>query len=151
MTNQRLRQILRSELRNNGLYAAWAVAVIATLGSLYFSEILKYEPCKWCWFQRVFMYPLSILLGIAAARKEARQVVYMLPLAVIGALISTYHILLQKTSWFKSNKSGCGLVPCDVDYINWFGFVTIPMLALTAFILIIVLLLAVRWATRGEK
>lgn len=141
----------KNMIRNNGLHAAWAVAVIATIGSLYFSEIMHFEPCKWCWYQRIFMYPLVILLGIAAVRKDYRQTIYALPLAAIGAMISTYHILLQKTTWFKGEKSGCGLIPCDVDYINWYGFITIPMLAWTAFILIIVVLIGVHIATKEHR
>jgi disulfide bond formation protein DsbB len=138
-------------VKENGLHMSWVVAVVATLGSLYFSEILNYLPCKLCWYQRILMYPLVIILGIAAVRKDAKQVMYVLPLSVWGMGISLYHYLMQKTSWFKEAATACGPVPCDVDYINWLGFVTIPLLALIAFTLITIIQLALWVAIRRER
>ncbi|WP_284640986.1 disulfide oxidoreductase [Paenibacillus silviterrae] len=138
----------KSIVRENGLHLSWLVATVATVGSLYFSEVLGYLPCKLCWYQRILMYPLVIILGIAAVRKDHKVFLYVLPLSVWGAGISLYHYLMQKTPWFKTGAAACGLVPCDVDYIDWFGFVTIPFLALVAFILITVLQLLVWRATR---
>jgi disulfide bond formation protein DsbB len=86
-----------------------------------------------------------IILGIAAVRKDTRQVIYILPLSVWGMGISLYHYLMQKTSLFKEAATACGPIPCDVDYINWMGFITIPFLALIAFTLITVIQLAL-WA-----
>ncbi len=126
-------------IQENGMYLAWTVALIATLGSLYFSEIRDFAPCKLCWYQRILMYPQVLLLGIAAVRKDYKQSLYIWPMALIGACISIYHILVQKTSWFEEAGTSCGLVPCTTQYIDWFGFVTIPMLALTAFLIIGVL------------
>jgi disulfide bond formation protein DsbB len=141
---------MRQFMRENGLYLAWVVAVVATLGSLYFSEVMKFFPCKLCWYQRILMYPQVILLGLAAVRKDYGQTVYVLPMTILGACISIYHILLQKTDWLKEvGSAGCGPVPCDVQYINWLGFITIPMLALTAFLLITAICFAVRKAARG--
>ncbi|MDQ1909854.1 Disulfide bond formation protein C [compost metagenome] len=138
----------KSIVRENGLHLSWLVATVATVGSLYFSEVLGYLPCKLCWYQRILMYPLVIILGIAAVRKDHKVFLYVLPLSVWGAGISLYHYLMQKTPWFKTGAAACGLVPCDVDYIDWFGFVTIPFLALVAFILITILQLLVWRATR---
>ncbi|MEK8126396.1 disulfide oxidoreductase [Paenibacillus filicis] len=138
-------------IRENGLHLSWVVALVATLGSLYFSEILHYAPCKLCWYQRILMYPLVLLLGIAAVRKDRRIYLYVLPLSVWGAGISLYHYLMQKTEWFKDGAKACGLVPCDVDYIDWFGFVTIPFLALVAFVLISGLMVLLWRAERGES
>jgi disulfide bond formation protein DsbB len=135
-------------MRENGLHMSWIVAVVAMLGSLYFSEILHYLPCKLCWYQRILMYPLVIILGIAAVRKDNKQYIYVLPLSVWGFGISLYHYLMQKTSLFKEAATACGPVPCDVDYINWLGFITIPFLALIAFVLITVLQLSLRAAVR---
>jgi len=135
-------------IRENGLYFAWLVSLVATIGSLYFSEVMKFEPCKLCWYQRILMYPQVILLGIAAVRKDYKQTLYVLPLAILGAGTSFYHILVQKTNLFKEAANGCGMIPCDIQYINWFGFVTIPKLALTAFLLITGFGLLVRWAAR---
>ncbi|WP_159881376.1 disulfide oxidoreductase [Paenibacillus puerhi] len=137
-------------IRENGLHLSWVVALVATLGSLYFSEILQYAPCKLCWYQRILMYPLAIILGIAAVRKDKRIYLYVLPLSVWGAGISLYHYLMQKTELFQEGAKACGLVPCDVDYIDWFGFVTIPFLALTAFVLISVVMVLLWAAGRGE-
>lgn len=134
---------IRKLLLEHGLYVSWAIALIATLGSLYFSEVIGYIPCSLCWVQRIFMYPLAVILGIAAVRKDYLQIRYALPLAIIGSGFSIYHNLLQKTDWFSGTVASCGgPVPCDADYIYWLGFITIPMLALTAFVLIIVVQLS---------
>lgn len=138
----------RRFILENGLMLAWMVAVVATLGSLYFSEVLEYIPCKLCWIQRIFMYPLAIILGIAAVKKDYRITGYVLPLTILGGLVSLYHYLYEKTSWFKAASNFCGENPCDIEYINWLGFITIPFLALTAFILITVLCLWIRSADR---
>jgi disulfide bond formation protein DsbB len=135
-------------IKENGLHMSWIIAVVAVLGSLYFSEIMNYLPCKLCWYQRILMYPLVIILGIAAVRKDLKQYLYVLPLSIWGIGISLYHYLMQKTSWFKEAATGCGPVPCDVDYINWLGFITIPFLALIAFVLITVLQLSLRAAVK---
>lgn len=122
------------------LYIAWLVSIIATLGSLYFSEIIGFIPCELCWFQRIFMYPLAIILGIAAFDNDKKLKKCVLPLSIIGGFISLYHYLVQKVPGFASIKPCVQGVPCNMQYINWFGFVTIPFLALTAFIIISVLM-----------
>jgi disulfide bond formation protein DsbB len=123
------------------LYFAWLVAVIATLGSLYFSEIRLFQPCVLCWYQRIAMYPLSLVLGIAAFTNDIKITKYVLPISVIGGLISLYHYLLEKVPGFATIKPCSQGVPCDVAWINWFGFITIPFLALTAFVMITVFLI----------
>ncbi|MCR2822414.1 disulfide oxidoreductase [Lederbergia panacisoli] len=123
------------------LYFAWVVSVIATLGSLYFSEIKGYVPCELCWYQRIFMYPLTIILGIAAFYNERYIKKYILPVSLIGGSISLYHYLVQKVPGFAAIKPCVQGVPCNVQYINWFGFITIPFLALTAFTLISVFMI----------
>jgi disulfide bond formation protein DsbB len=134
-----------------GLYAAWLVSIIATAGSLYLSEVLMYEPCKLCWFQRILMYPLVIILGIAAYEQNTRITKYALPLSIIGGSISIWHILEQKLPGF-AKLAPCKVgIPCNFDYLNWFGFITIPMLALTAFILITVILFWIRSAENEEE
>ncbi|AEI40115.1 disulfide oxidoreductase [Paenibacillus mucilaginosus] len=132
-------------IRENAMHLSWVVATTATLGSLYFSEIMHYEPCRLCWFQRILMYPLVIILAIAAIRKERHLYHYVLPMSIWGGGISLYHYLMQKTELFKSGATACGLVPCDVDYINWLDFITIPFLALIAFTLITIIQLLL-WA-----
>lgn len=127
--------------RRYALYMAWVVALAATGGSLYFSEIAGYVPCNLCWFQRIFMYPQAIILGIAAYRGDRGIVRYSLPLAAVGGLISLYHNL---EIWFPrlAEVAPCTSgVPCNFDYLNWLGFITIPLMALIAFIMITALLI----------
>jgi disulfide bond formation protein DsbB len=120
----------------NGLLFIWVVSLVATLGSLYFSEIRGYEPCKLCWIQRIFMYPIVIMTTIAVIQKNARIAVTTAVFATIGGCFSLYHYGIQKLSFLSDSAPSCGQIPCTGQYINWFGFVTIPFLALTAFILI---------------
>lgn len=128
----------KSATRDNFLFFAWAISIIATFGSLYFSEIKQYEPCELCWYQRILMYPFTVILGIAVIKKDYQISLYTMILAGIGALISTYHYLIQKVTFFADHAASCGRVPCTGSYINWFGFITIPFLAGTAFILIFI-------------
>ena len=115
-----------------------AIATTCMLGSLYFSEIVNYKPCRLCWFQRGFMYPLAILLVIFTVLKTRRIGRIVAPLAAIGASISLYHWLLER---FPDNlDSGvCSKdVPCEFVWFELFGFVTLPFMALTGFLAIIV-------------
>lgn len=128
----------KSATRDNFLFSAWAISIIATFGSLYFSEIKQYEPCELCWYQRILMYPFTVILGIAVIKKDYRISLYTMILSGIGALISTYHYLIQKVTFFTDHAAACGRVPCTGSYINLFGFITIPFLAGTAFILIFI-------------
>lgn len=134
-----------------GLYLAWVVAVVATLGSLYFSEVRHFVPCVLCWYQRILMYPLVLLLGVATYRNDRGIVGYALPFSLLGVLVSSYHYLHQKIPGFGPPGVCAGGVPCSGQYINWLGFITIPFLALTAFIIISVALIAVARATRGAS
>ncbi|MDZ5610621.1 disulfide oxidoreductase, partial [Bacillus pseudomycoides] len=101
------------------LFSAWCVSLIATLGSLYLSEIMKYEPCTLCWYQRILMYPLVLLLGTAIIRKDYRIGIYSLVLAIIGACIAAYHYSLQKIPFLSENGTLCGRIPCTGDYLDW--------------------------------
>jgi disulfide bond formation protein DsbB len=133
---------------NKPLLLSWLAAVIATLGSLYLSEVLHFIPCTLCWYQRIFMYPLAIILGIAFYRNDKDIFLYTLPLSIIGMIISGYHVLLQKVPYlqqFEMCKTG---VPCSKDYLNLLGFITIPMMAFTAFTIITVCLVIL---TRSRK
>jgi disulfide bond formation protein DsbB len=127
---------------------AWFVALLATTGSLYFSEVAGFEPCTLCWYQRIAMYPLVIILAIAAARRERAGAVYAAALAGIGAIVSTYHVLLE---WFPSLDSGAcsATTPCTLVWFRVFGFISLPTLALTAFALILTLM-AIRLAWAGD-
>lgn len=120
---------------------AWAVAVVATLGSLYYSEIAHFVPCKLCWFQRIAMYPLAVTLGIATFRRDRGFRPYVLAHCAIGGAVALYHSFLQ---WFppEGGSSFCTRdAPCTERYVWEFGFVSLPFMALTAFLLIAVLVL----------
>ena len=121
---------------NKSLLLAWLAAIIATLGSLYFSEVMHFIPCTLCWYQRIFMYPLAIILGVAVYRNDQGIYKYALPLSIIGLLIAGYHTLLQKIPYLQQFEMCTSGVPCSKDYINWLGFVTIPLLAFLAFSII---------------
>lgn len=131
---------MKSFFEKYGLYLAWLVALTATLGSLYFSEIREFVPCELCWIQRIFMYPLTIILGIAVFTDDQAVRKYVLPLTIIGGFVSLYHYLVQKVPGFAEIQPCAQGVPCSGQYINWFGFITIPFLALTAFTLITILM-----------
>jgi len=135
-------------IRNYGLYLAFVVSLVATGGSLFFSEVMHYIPCNLCWFQRIFMYPLVLLLGRAALRDDRGMAGYVLPLSVIGGCISLYHYGEQKIPGLASVLPCRVGLPCNKDYLDWFGFVTIPLLALIAFTLITVLAAIVARASR---
>lgn len=114
----------------------WTQALIATLGSLFFSEIMGYIPCTLCWIQRIFMYPLVIIYGVALFKKDLNIALPGLIMSGVGMLISAYHYGLQKLPALQEAGGLCGDVPCNLQYINYFGFVTIPFLAGVAFIVI---------------
>ena len=126
-----------TKIQENLLLGIWTITLVATAGSLYFSEIRGYIPCELCWIQRIFMYPLVIVTGVAYFQKNVRIALTTLILSAIGGLISLYHYGIQKLAFLSESAPSCGQVPCTGQYINWFGFITIPFLALTAFILIV--------------
>jgi hypothetical protein len=130
---------LRSSLGSSALLAAFVVATLATIGSLYFSEVAHFEPCRLCWYQRIAMYPLVVILGIAAWRRDVRVRRYAVPVAVIGALIATYHYALEWLPWLDSGVCSA-TTPCTIVWFREFGFISLPYLALSAFLLIVTLL-----------
>lgn len=121
-------------------YLALLVAWVATSGSLFFSEVLHWIPCSLCWYQRILMYPLSVVLAVGLWRRDPKVHTYVLPFTLAGAAVALYHYMIQKSDWLAPPVCSVG-VPCTVDYINWLGFITIPFLALTAFLLINILML----------
>lgn len=140
-----------NDKRENLLFLAFAAALIAMFGSLYFSEIRQYEPCELCWYQRIIMYPFVVLLGIATVRKDYAIAFYTMILSAIGGMISLYHYGLQKLTFLADAAPACGRVPCTGQYINWLGFITIPFLALTAFIIVFVCSFLIWKQTKEEK
>ncbi|WP_456278958.1 disulfide oxidoreductase [Bacillus sp. AK128] len=126
------------------LYLAWFISLVATFGSLYFSEIKGFIPCEYCWYQRILMYPQVLILGIGTFQNDQSVIRFSLPLSILGWFISLYHYLVQKVPGFAEIKPCKSGVPCSGEYINWFGFITIPFLAWVAFSLIIIFLLLMR-------
>ncbi|PGK51482.1 disulfide bond formation protein B [Priestia megaterium] len=123
----------------NKLRAAWVISLVATCGSLFFSEVMHFIPCSLCWYQRILMYTLPIYFGIAIFKNQRHVVFYTLPVTILGFLIGTFQYLEQKISWFSEMHTCKVGVPCTTEYINWLGFITIPFLSLTAFFLISIL------------
>jgi disulfide bond formation protein DsbB len=133
---------LRRAIEGYELWLAFVVTAIATGGSLFFSEIAHFVPCELCWYQRICMYPLSIATLLAALANDERIARYLLPLPVAGAGVAVYHLLVengvvgQSSSCLISAPGGCG-----IKWIDEFGYVTIPTLALTGFALAFAFLL----------
>lgn len=143
--------ILKKDTRENMMFFAWAVSVIATLGSLYFSEVRQFDPCELCWYQRILMYPIILILGIAIVVKDYQAARYSAVFSGIGLLVSLYHYLIQKVAFFTNQAPACGQVPCTSQYINWGGFITIPFLALIAFILIFITSILLLRNNKGDE
>jgi disulfide bond formation protein DsbB len=115
---------------------ATLVAGTCMAGSLYFSESAHFIPCTLCWYQRTAMYPLAVILGIAAVRRDRDIWHYVVPLAGLGAIISTYHYIVE---WYPEADSGVcsSSIPCSTVWFRQFGFVTLPLMALCGFALIV--------------
>jgi len=137
---------LKNFIGKNALFFAFIVSFIATAGSLFYSEIAKYDPCKLCWFQRIFMYPQVLLLGIAMFKKDHKISDYIIPMSIIGGLIAAYHYLVQIELFAPPACSAVGYsVSCATKFVMSYGYITIPMMSLTAFILIILCMLCLRY------
>ena len=127
---------LRRSLEGYELWCVFLVASIATAGSLFFSETAGFIPCELCWYQRICMYPLSIISLLAALANDRRVARYLLPLPLVGAGVSVYHLLVE--NGVVEQAKACLLSApggCATKWINEFGYVTIPTLALTGFAL----------------
>jgi disulfide bond formation protein DsbB len=127
---------LRRSVEGYELWAVFLVSSIATAGSLFFSEIAGFIPCELCWYQRICMYPLTIVTLLAALANDRRVARYLLPLPLVGAGVSIYHLLVE--NGVVEQAKACLLSApggCATKWINEFGYVTIPTLALTGFVL----------------
>lgn len=127
-------------ISENTTEIVFAVSTIATLGSLYFSNVLGYEPCRLCWFQRIFMYPIAVISGSALFLDKSDLKDYAMPLALIGAPIGFYHSMIQRFEQFTSSGCSVTAVSCSTEYTFHYGYITIPVMALTAFLVIIFVL-----------
>lgn len=126
------------------LFFAWLVAAVAMLGSLFFSDVMLYPPCTMCWYQRIAMYPLVFIFGVALFSYDKSVVKFSVPMVLIGWFFAFYHNLLHYEI-ITEEMTPCSMgVPCSVKYIEWFGFITIPMLSLIAFSMIAVSLVMIK-------
>ncbi|MES5957399.1 disulfide oxidoreductase [Bacillus fungorum] len=126
-------------VRKYHIFCAWTIATSAMLISLIFSEWMKLPPCDLCWYQRMAMYPLVLILGIGMYRKDPNVNIYAFPFACIGLIISVYQITIQAFTTSEMKICSVG-VSCTEDYLNLFGFISIPMLSFVGFLVIIILL-----------
>ena len=122
------------------IFGAWLIATVSTLGALFFGEVMQLPPCVLCWYQRICMFPLVLILPVGLFPLELKVVRYALPLAGIGWLFAVFHVLLIAGVIPESIKPCTQGVPCSEKVIEWFGFVTIPLLAVVASSAIIALL-----------
>lgn len=131
-------------LRKYIVYLAWIQSIAATLGSLYYSEIRHFTPCVLCWYQRIFMYPLVIIIAVGILRRDKKLYQYVLPMSILGWFIAFYHILLQKGVLPESIAPCVIGASCATKYTGYFGFITIPVMSLAAFSGIILCMLVYR-------
>lgn len=139
---------LRDTFAGSELWIAFAIALVATAGSLFFSEYSDFIPCRLCWMQRIAMYPLVIILLVGAIRRDRAAVYYALPFPIIGIIIGSYHKYIEINP--EAESTGCKMgAPCSTKWIEEFGYITLPVLALSAFSAILALLLFARSSARA--
>jgi disulfide bond formation protein DsbB len=131
------------------VFGGWVIACASTLGALFFSEIMNLPPCVLCWYQRIFMFPLVLLLPVGLFPFDARVVRYALPLALAGWLVSLFQVLLVAGLIPEGIRPCRQGVPCSEVQIQWLGFVNIPLLSFVAFSTLTALLIAAR--TRSPR
>jgi disulfide bond formation protein DsbB len=135
-------------IKKYALVCSWITAWLSTVGSLFFSEVMKLPPCVLCWYQRIAMYPLVVILLIGIWKKDAMVVWYSVPFAIIGWVIALYHNLLYYQIIPEPIGSCANGVSCTTQQIMWFGFISIPLLSFGAFSFILFCLLLVSKKTK---
>lgn len=133
-------------LAKHSMALSFFIALLSTIGSLLYSEVMGFQPCVLCWYQRIFMYPQIILLGLALWKKDRDVTLYSIALAIVSGTIGAYHYYGQM---FNPSALPCGVIgltpACSQRFIVEFGYITIPMMSITASAMIIVLMLAHKW------
>jgi len=144
-TSLNIREFLRLQQIEDKLQiyyreTAFVLALTATSGSLYMSEIMEWTPCRLCWYQRIFMYPLTFITATALVTDKHDVSDYVLPLSMIGSGISIYHYMIERIDQFDS--AGCSIyeVSCSTTHTFHFGYITVSFMAFTAFIAITLLM-----------
>ena len=138
----------RDAMAPAALWLAAAVAFTATTGSLYFSEVAHYTPCRLCWYQRIAMYPLVLIVGVAAWRRDRDVRWYALPVAAVGFLVAVYHYALERVPALDSGACDPE-VPCTLVWFEEFGFMSLPFMAAVAFAAVAVLTLIAQPGDEG--
>lgn len=133
------------------LLGCWLIALVSTLGSLFFSDIIGYAPCVLCWYQRIAMYPLVLIFLIGMFQPIKYTLNFSLPIVFSGLFISLYHNLLHYGIVPEAASPCREGVPCSTVYINWLGFITIPMLSAISFAFILIILLILLKREKNEK
>lgn len=115
------------------LYAAWLFSLVGTIGSLFLSEVMLFPPCVLCWYQRIALYPLVVIIGVGIATRDRFVTRYALPLCVIGLIIAVYHNLLYYGFIPESITPCTEGVPCNAKQLELLGVITIPLMSLVGF------------------
>lgn len=131
-------------------YLAWAIALVSTVGSLFFSEVMELPPCVLCWYQRIAVYPLVLIIGTGIITRDGRMKYYALPLALAGLAVAVYHNLLYYGVIPESITPCAQGVPCTERQIEWLGFITIPLMGLASFLGLTLCLFFYRPGQEGE-
>jgi len=126
------------------IYLAWLVSLVSVLGSLFFSEVMKLPPCVLCWYQRIELYPLVLIFTVGIFERDQRMTRYAWPLVGLGLLTAIYHSLLYYHVIPEGISPCTQGASCTERQIEWFGFVSIPLLSLLAFLVIAACLLSFR-------
>ena len=132
------------ELNWTLLFVAWLIACVSTLGSLFFSYVMDFAPCALCWYQRIFLFPLVVILARGLFPLDLQATKYALPLVAIGWSLAVYHSLLY-AEWIPADMQPCTQgIPCTEVYIKLFGFLSIPHLSLIAFTALLIIMIALQ-------
>ena len=132
-------------------YAAWMIALVASLGSLFFGEVMKLPPCSLCWYQRICLFPLTVLIAVGIALRDRNLFLYATPLVVVGLGLALYHNLIYY-GVVPEGLSPCTQgVPCSSRQIEWLGFISIPLMALFGFLGVLAFLMMHRGSQRRVR
>ncbi len=127
------------------------VAIIATFGSLFFSEVMSLPPCKLCWYQRIFLFPLTFIFATGILREEKNSIWYALPLILVGLIISIYHNLLYFGIISQAIVPCTKEISCTSTQLEWLGFITIPLMSMFTFLMLLSLILIEIFKIRNKK
>ena len=133
------------------LLVAFGVATVATMGSLYYSQVADFVPCELCWYQRIAMYPLVVVLGIGWWRRDPVSALYALPMAAVGAGIAAYHVLVERYPSLGDGLRCSVEAPCTVPYFREFGWVTIAVMSLAGFVAVIACTVVALVGARADR